>query len=108
MNIFTKIRNLMDCRPHRNPVEFDIGMYCEVAGQSRIYTDVLSCRQYSIPLICAGLNGVYVFITTHIHDRNKLLDIYADTKAFDISAMYDGTRRLVLRTAQFRFGSQIL
>ena len=78
MNIFTKIRNLMECRPRRTPVEFDIGMYSEVAGQSRIYTDVLSCRQYSIPLICAGLNGVYVFITTHIHDRNKLLDIYAD------------------------------
>ncbi len=63
------------CNPS---VEFDIGMYSDIAGASRIYTDVISCRYYSVPLICAGLNGVYVFITTKRSGIDRLRAIYED------------------------------
>lgn len=78
MDLRKEIKNRIKQLFSKGQMEFDYGSYSEVAGSSCIYTDVLTARLYSIPLICAGLNGVYVFITTYERNPRRLRQIYSD------------------------------
>lgn len=59
-------------------VDFDVDSYKSVAVKSEIFTDVAKNKYFEIPLICAGKNGVYVFVITKYEDEKHLLGINAE------------------------------
>ncbi len=71
-----KIKGLMNKRAQLP--EFDTDGYKQIAVKSEKYTDVYSGKDYSIPLICAGKCGIYVFITTNYQDEKHLKGLYSD------------------------------
>ena len=72
---------------NKSDIEFDIFEYQAIAKKSDIYKDVINGKIYSVPLICAGLNGVYVFITTHQKSNKALIAMYRDVaRIFDFTS----------------------